>query len=79
MLPNLRGPEDLADLGGAELDLLVLRLEHALERRLDLVDGLVDDRVVADVDALAVGQLGDLPVGPDVEADDDRVRRHRRG
>ena len=38
-------------------DLLELRLEHALERRLDLVDGLVDDRVVADVDALAVGQL----------------------
>src|SRR5690606_24804188 len=32
------GAEDRADLGGAERDLLVLGLEHALERRLDLLD-----------------------------------------
>ena len=48
---------DLADLGGAELRLFVLGLEHALERRLDLVDRLVDHRVVANVDALAVDQV----------------------
>ena len=63
MLPNLLDAEDLADLGGAELRLFVLRLEHALERRLDLVDRLVDDRVVADVDALAVGELARLALG----------------
>src|SRR4051794_1051113 len=57
-------PEDLADLRRAEPDLLVLRLEHALEGRLDLLDRLVDDRVVPDVDALAVGQLGGLTLGP---------------
>src|SRR3954453_15610092 len=70
---DARHPEDLADLRRAELDLLVLRLEHALEGRLDLLDRLVDDRVVPDVDALAVGQLRRLTLGPDVEAQDDDV------
>src|SRR5699024_4284179 len=48
---ELGGAEDLADLRRAELDLLVLRLEHALEGLLDLVDGVVDDRVVLDLHA----------------------------
>src|SRR3712207_5977034 len=66
-----RHAEDLADLRRAERDLLVLRLEHALEGRLDLLDRLVDDRVVPDVHALAVGELGGLALGPDVEAHDE--------
>src|SRR4051794_5015617 len=70
---DARHPEDLADLRRAELDLLVDGLEHALESGLDLVDRLVDDRVVPDVHTLAVGQLGRLPLGPDVEAQDDDV------
>src|SRR5699024_10808495 len=70
---ELRGPEDLADLRGADLDLFVLGLEHALERALDVVDRLVDDRVVADVDAFAVCQVASLRLRTDVEADDDRV------
>src|SRR3954463_15753791 len=74
---DARHPEDLADLRRAELDLLVLRLEHALEGRLDLLDRLVDDRVVPDVDALAVGELGGLTLGPDVEAQDDDVVSQR--
>src|SRR6185369_226381 len=49
---DLGGLEDLANLRAAQLDLFVLRLEHALEGLLDLVDRLVDDRVVPDVDAL---------------------------
>src|SRR5439155_1541121 len=68
-----RHPEDLPDLRRAELRLLELGLEHALERRLDLLDRLVDDRVVADVDALAPGQLTGPFGRPDVEADDHRV------
>src|SRR5205085_21258 len=68
-----RHPEDLPDLGGAELDFLELGLEHALERGLDLFDRLVDDRVVADVDALAPGQFAGPFGRPDVEADDHRV------
>src|SRR5271169_4042893 len=73
-VPDPRHPEDLPDLRRAELDLLELGLEQALERGLDLLDRLVDDRVVADVHALAPSQLA-RPLGrPDVEADDHRVR-----
>src|SRR5215471_9694400 len=52
-----RHAEDLPDLRRAELHLFELGLEHALERGLDLLDRLVDDRVVADVDALALREL----------------------
>src|SRR3954452_466279 len=67
--------EDRTDLRLAQARLLELRLEHALEGRLDLLDRLVDDRVVADLDALAVRQLRRLALRADVEADDDRVGR----
>src|SRR5690242_15049821 len=70
-----RHPEDLPDLRRAELDFLELGLEHALEGRLDLFDRLVDDRVVADVDALTAGQLTGPFGRTDVEADDHRVGR----
>src|SRR6266700_5699129 len=70
-----RHPEDLPDLRGAELDFLELGLEHALERGLDLLDRLVDDRVVPDVDALALGELAGPASRADVEADDHRVGR----
>src|SRR5499427_6439764 len=68
-----RHPEDLPDLRGAELRLLELGLEHALERGLDLLDRLVDDRVVADVHALALRQLARPAGRPHVEAHDDRL------
>src|SRR3954454_24152037 len=67
---DLGRAEDLADLRGALLDLLVLRLEQTLERGLDLLDGLVDHAVVADLHVRAVGHLLDLVRGPDVEPDD---------
>src|SRR4249919_2194017 len=57
---ELRRAEDRADLRLAEGRLLELRLEHALEGRLDLLDRVVDDRVVADLDAFLVRQLGHL-------------------
>src|SRR5699024_1675751 len=44
---------------------------------LDLVDGLVDDRVVPDVDTHAIGQLAVLALGANVEADDDRLGGRR--
>src|SRR5699024_12062135 len=70
---HLGGTEDLADLRRPELDLLVLRLEHALQGTFDVVDRRVDDRVVLDLHALAVGQ-GGHPFGrADIEADDDGV------
>src|SRR3954447_20873692 len=70
---DLRRAEDRTDLRLAEGRLLVLRLEHALEGRLDLLDGLVDDRVVPDLHAFLLRHLGRLALGPDVEADDDGV------
>src|SRR4051794_19275181 len=70
---DLARPEHLKDLRRTELHLLELRLEHASERALDVLDRGVDDRVVTDVDLLPVGKLARLALGPDVEADDDRV------
>src|SRR5262249_10052079 len=74
---DLRGPEQRADLGATQLVLLVDRLEHATEGLFDLIDRLVDHRVVPDVHALAVGQLRRLAFGAHVEADDHRVRGRR--
>src|SRR5215207_7569508 len=72
-----RHPENLADLRRAELGLLVLGLEHALERGLDLLDGLVDHGVIPDLHTLAVRGLLGPADRPDVEADHDRVRGGR--
>ena len=55
-------------MGGG--DLLVFRLEHALERRLDVFDRLVDDRIVLDLHALALREIRHLAVRAHVEADD---------
>ena len=41
----------------------------------DLVLQLVDDRVQPDLHAFLLGQFGGLALRPNVEADDDRVRR----
>src|SRR3954447_22728815 len=67
------GAEDRADLDVAEGVLDLLGLEHALHRRADLLERAVDDRVGADLDALALGEQAGLADGPDVEAEDDRV------
>src|SRR4051794_5827231 len=72
---HLRGAEDLPDLRLAKGDLLVDRLEHALQGGLDVVDRRVDDRVVPDIHALALGQVTGLARRPHVEADDHGVRR----
>ena len=53
----------------------LLGLEHALHRGAQLVERLVDDRVVADLDALALGDGARVADRADVEADDDRVGR----
>jgi hypothetical protein len=53
------------------------RLEQAGHRLLHLVGDVVDDRVQADVDLRALGDVGGVAIGPHVEADDDRVRRRR--
>src|SRR6266545_2500891 len=77
--PDPRHPEELPDLGGAELALLVLGGQQALQRLLDVLDHLVDDRVQADVHALAGGQVAGGRGRPDREADDDRAGRGGEG
>ena len=57
MLPNLLERKTSRTSAEPSCDLLVHRLEHALESGLDLFDGLVDDRVVPHVDALALGEI----------------------
>src|SRR5690625_4917380 len=70
---ELRRAEDLADFRGTGLHLFIFRLEHALKGCFNILDRLVDDRVVADVDAFAIGQFVDPLGGTHVKADDDGV------
>src|SRR4029079_7439988 len=53
---DLRRHEHGAYLGRADRLLALLGCEHAGHRRLDLVDRVVNDVVVADVDAVALGE-----------------------
>ena len=61
----------------ADPHFLERRIEQAGHRLLHLVDDVVDDRVQADVDLLALGDVGGVAIRPHVEADDDGVRRRR--
>src|SRR5690606_32509406 len=72
---ELRRAEDLAHFREAHDLLADLGREHAGERRLDVIDGLVDHAVVADVDAGLLDRVARACIRADVEADDDRVRR----
>src|SRR4051812_36099518 len=72
---DLGGAEDLPDLERADGLLDLFRREHALHGVAQLVDRAVDDRVGADLDALALSQLARLAHRADVEAEDDRVGR----
>src|SRR6187401_1761473 len=74
---ELRRLEDLPHFGRAEPHFLERRLEDPGHRLLDLVGHVVDDRVHAHVDLLALGDLRGVAIRPDVEADDDGVRRQR--
>ena len=73
----LRHLEDLTDLGLAEHLLDLGGREEAFHRRVDVVDGVVDDVVEADLDALGLGERGGLAGRAHVEADDDRLRGDR--
>ena len=47
--------------------------QHAAERRLEVVNQIVNYRVIPDFDVVALGQFAGLGVGADVETDDRRV------
>ena len=53
---------------------LIDRFQHAEHGAFDLVDDVVNDRVQADIDLLAIRQFRSLSFRSHVEADDDGVR-----
>ena len=65
--------EGLANLGHALDGLLDLGSQQTLHRRLDVLDGFVDDAVGTNLDRVLVRKVSSLGVGSDVEADDDRA------
>ena len=72
---DLADLEDLTDLGLAERLLDLRGGEQAFHGLADVVDGVVDDVVEADLDPLALGEARRLAGRAHVEADDDRLRR----
>ena len=66
--------EYFAHLSKTELLLAEGGIEETRHRQLDLIRHVVDHRVLADVDALTIGHDLGVPVGPDVETNDDGVR-----
>src|SRR4051812_2322354 len=73
---DLRDAEYLAHLDHTEHRFLLLGREHPGERRLHLLDRVVDDVVVAHLDAGGLDELARRGVGAGVEADDHRARGH---
>ena len=73
---HLADLEGLADLKVGHNLLLRLGGEHTLDSVFELVDGVVDDAVEADVDVLGLGHLAGTHGGTHLEADDDGVGRH---
>jgi len=69
--------ENFADLGIADDILLEGRLEHAHHRLADIVEGVVDDIIGADIDIFPNRKILDLGGRPDVKTDDDGLRGGR--
>ena len=74
---DLRDVEDLLDLGIAEHRLAQSRRQKAGHRRFHIVHEIVDDVVVADLDARTFGGFARFLVRADVECQHHRTRRIR--
>src|SRR3984957_20489004 len=71
---ELAGAEYVAHLRHTQDRLLNLRLQHARQHRLHVVDGFVNDAVVTNLDAGLLDRLTGARISPDVEADDETLR-----
>ncbi len=69
---DLGDREHLADLDQAGDLLALLRRQHARQRRLHLIHGVVVG-VVADIDAEGLGELARTGIGTHVETEDDHA------
>src|SRR5581483_92314 len=67
--------DDLAHFGVAVDHLFVDRLQHTLERVLDILDGVVDHVVLLDLDVLRLGLAAGALLDAGVEAEDHALRR----
>ena len=74
---HLSDVEHLDHLGSPQQMLLIGRLEQPFQGLLDIINGVVDDRISPDVDLLLVCQALSLWPRPNVESDDDRIRSRR--
>ena len=72
-LPDLRHVDDLADLGLAQGLLADDRAHKTAQKRLDIVNEIVDDVVGLNLRAALLGKLFDLARRTDVEAQDHAV------
>ena len=72
-LAGLGDVEHLQHRGVAEEGFALQRGQHAREHALHVVEQVVDDGIVADLDAFALGQVAGLFRGADVEAEDRRT------
>src|SRR5690606_12807533 len=73
-IADARHAEHIADLDHADDLFALFGRQHAGRRVSYIVDVVVDDVVVAQVDAVAFGQFLGALFGADVKADDDGVR-----
>src|ERR1700722_13569005 len=73
-LANLGDGEDFQDFGIAQELLARFGRQQARQRRLHIIHHIVDDVVIANIDAVALGALARLIVGADIEADYRRAR-----
>ncbi|MNE23458.1 hypothetical protein D3C80_1167130 [compost metagenome] len=73
-LANLGDVEDFQDLGIAEEGFAAFRRQKTRHGCLNVIHQIVDDVVVADVEAVTLGDRTSLCIGADVEADDCGIR-----
>ena len=73
-LADFADVEYFENLRVAQFAFVQRRLEHAFQHRLGIVDDIVNDGVIADIDAFAPCQIPRLRVGAHVEANDVGVR-----
>ena len=74
---DFRYADDLADFHRTGNLLFFFRRQHAAHGRFHIVDGIIDDVVVADFHVFIFGQFASGCIRAHVEADDERARSNR--
>src|SRR5690606_19803429 len=75
-LTELRRTEHIAHIGNAHDIFAELRLEHASQGRFHIIDQVIEDAVVAQIQAFLLNQALGCSIRPHVEAEDNGVGGH---